>query len=157
MSETNDKARFEKQCKALRAKWPAGPWVTEPDRVEWRHKGVPCLIVRSPGGGHLCGYAAVPPGHPWHGKGMGWDDGVHPDVHGGVTYAEGCAGQVCHVPQPGEPDNVWWLGFDCAHLYDLSPGYLEHRTWIDPEASYKGVLYVKRQAESLAEQILAAG
>lgn len=29
-------------------------------------------------------------------------------------------GRVCHVPDPGEPDDVWWFGFDCAHAWDYS-------------------------------------
>ena len=43
------------------------------------------------------------------------------EVHGGLTYAGECSGSICHVPKPGEPDNVFWFGFDCAHAYDLSP------------------------------------
>lgn len=34
---------------------------------------------------HLCGYLAVPEGHPWYGKHYG-DIGA--DVHGGLTYSE---------------------------------------------------------------------
>ena len=28
----------------------------------------------------------------------------------------------CHIPLPGESDNVWWLGFDCGHYMDVQPG-----------------------------------
>src|SRR5690606_18441494 len=33
------------------------------------------------------------------------------------------ATSVCHVADAGEPDHVWWFGFDCAHCDDLSPKY----------------------------------
>src|SRR4051794_33398699 len=51
------------------------------------------------------------------------------DVHGGITFASGCQKSsdpsrgVCHVPEDGRPDDVWWFGFDCAHCDDLSPKY----------------------------------
>ncbi len=57
--------------------------------------------------GHWCGYAAIEPGHPWHGR--HYDD-VPAEAHGGLTYSDRCTGSVCHVPKPGEPDDVWWIG-----------------------------------------------
>lgn len=83
--------------------WGAGPWQDEPDRVEWDHAGLPCLAARSPTGGNWCGYAAVPPGHPLHGQDY---NAVDVDVHGGLTYADRCGGHICHVPKPGEPEDV---------------------------------------------------
>lgn len=56
-----------------KSKWGKGPWQKEPDRMEWEHKGLPCLIVRGPVGA-WCGYVAVPPSHPWHG--IGYSDCV---------------------------------------------------------------------------------
>jgi hypothetical protein len=101
--------------------WGDGPWQTEPDRLEWTHAGLPCLAARSESGGNWCGYVAVPPGHPLHGRDYDHAD-VDVEVHGGgLTYANRCEGHVCHVPRPGEPDDVWWFGFDCAHFGDLSP------------------------------------
>jgi len=97
--------------------WGKGPWHGEPDRVEWRHAGLPCLAIRNHHGA-WCGYAAVPPRHPLHGK-----DYDTPDVrvHGGVTYASLCADGICHVAKPGEPEDVWWFGFDCMHSGDFAP------------------------------------
>ncbi len=111
--------------------WPSGPWDNEPDKLEWRapsSPSYPCLIVRSPTGA-LCGYVGVPPGHPAHGK----DHGCLEDVgsHWGLTYSGACSGNVCHVPEPGESDDVWWLGFDCAHAGDYCPG-LEARLGMRP-------------------------
>jgi hypothetical protein len=146
--------------------WQRGPWDNEPDKVQWRDEatGLPCLIVRATLG-HLCGYVGVPPGHPWHGVeadavrvGDEW-----PNVHGGLTFAEGCQGgdparSVCHVPDEGEPDDVWWLGFDCAHLGDL--------TCLDTPAAYRfespagdiyrDLAYVTAETGRLAAQAKAA-
>lgn len=141
----------------LRAHDSKGPWLAEPDRHEWRHKGVPCLIVRNTFFA-LCGYAAVPPGHPWHG--MAFED-VPVEVHGGASYSDACSpcGLVCHAPLPGEQDNVWWLGFDCGHFRDYAP-IMELRRNIALRApgllKYRTFEYVKAECESLAEQILKA-
>jgi len=80
--------------------WSDGPWKTEPDRVEFEHAGLPCLMLRNDMGA-WCGYAAVPPGHPLHGH-----DYRIPDVraHRGLNYAAACSGEICHVAKPGEPD-----------------------------------------------------
>lgn len=141
--------------------WERGPWMDEPDRVEWRSKGtpvLPCLIVRGPSGA-LCGYVGVPEGHPYHGK-----EGIEAyrldlDCHGGVTYGAPCAdgGHICHVPQPGEADTVWWIGFDCAHSGDLSPAYeklhRERGLSVAGYESYKPIGYVRREVEALAAQL----
>lgn len=128
-----------------KSKFGPGPWMDEPDRKEFTHDGYTCLIVRVPHG-HLCGYVAVPSGHPWHGK--GYDD-VAADVHGGLTYASACSGSVCHVPKAGEPDDVWWLGFDHAHLGDYSPGL--NLGYGRPE-EYRTIGYAEAECRSLAEQ-----
>lgn len=98
--------------------WGDGPWQTEPDRIEWEHAGRPCLMVRNDRQGFWCGYAAVDPGHPFHGKHYDVPDA---EVHGGLTYADACGGHVCHIPKPGQPDDVWWFGFDCGHYMDVAP------------------------------------
>ncbi len=144
--------------------WGDGPWQTEPDRVEWAHAGLPCLVLRSPHG-NWCGYAAVPPEHPLH----GWDyNDVDVDVHGGLTYASPCDGHICHVPNPGEPDDVWWFGFDCGHGFDIMPGMDARLREIGdrlpmstfdplhfPGATYKTLDYVKAETNRLAEQLAA--
>ncbi len=144
-----------------KTKWPAGPWQSEPDRVEWQHDGFACLIVRQPELGHLCGYVAVPPGHPWHGLN---DSSVYdlpedkqPSAHGGVTYAERCQGTICHVPAPGEPDDVWWLGFDAAHSGDYSPGIAAICGSRQPNSyeTYRDIGYMRVECERLARQAKA--
>lgn len=107
--------------------WGDGPWRTEPDKVQWQDPatGLPCLITRAYHGAP-CGYVGVPEGHPLYGKPYASDPGLK--VHGGWNFAAGCnpAEQegfgVCHLAEPGDPDNVWWIGFDCAHSWDYCPG-----------------------------------
>lgn len=66
---------------------------------------------------HLCGYLGVFEGHPWYGKKYGEIDA---DVHGGLTYAQL---QMGDYPAPCKAD-VWWVGFDCGHFGDFTPGIL---------------------------------
>lgn len=143
----------------------SGPWDSEPDRIAWTDPdaGYPCLMRRS-NQGSWCGYVAVPPGHTAH----GWDfDALcELEVHGGLTYSAACLGDpgkgVCHVPAEGEPDDVWWLGFDCAHAWDdnwmMAQGrcdFLKMATWRGPAYSYRDVGYVRQQCSRLAQQLKA--
>ena len=147
-------AKIELERFVDRTDWPDGPWATEPDRLEWRDgvTGLPCLIVRNQLGA-LCGYVGVPPGHPYYEK--DYND-VDVEVHGGLTFADHCheGGKICHVPLPGEPEKVWWLGFDCCHGWDQAPGMMRFGGFRD--GSYKNVQYVTNQCEDLARQIFAA-
>ena len=149
-----------------RTGWPAGPWDSEPDKVSWTDEatGLPCLIVRpNPHFGGLCGYVAVEPGHPWHGKDH---DALDVDVHGGLTFSASCADDepiekaVCHVPEPGKPGDVWWFGFDCGHAWDVQPAMLARypEFGFEPRgfgASYKTVAFVRHECEQLAQQLRA--
>lgn len=141
----------EIEWKADRSRWMPGPWDQEPDRLEWRDRGFACIIVRQRSRGHLCGYLGVPPGHPWHGKN---DGNIDADVHGGLTYASECNGAVCHVPQAGESDDVWWLGFDCAHGGDSAP--ITRDPYYHESGAYRNVAYVKAECARLVTQAIAA-
>lgn len=138
--------------------WGPGPWQAEPDHVVFEHAGLPCILHRN-GGGAWCGYVAVSPGHPAHGQEYGGD--LDLNVHGGVTYSDRCQGSICHVPKPGEPDDVWWIGFDCAHAYDLSPGdeamyRARGMASFGMSKQYRDIVYVRREVERLAEQLAGA-
>lgn len=147
-------------CTIDKSEWGDGPWQDEPDKRQWLDEttGLPCLIVRHKRGGHLCGYVGVPKDHPYHGK--HYDaDGIDVDVHGGLTFASACshgdeASTVCHRVEDGEDDNVWWLGFDTAHLGDLSPGYATFQRGLDDGSSYRDFTYVQRECERLAKQLI---
>lgn len=141
-----------------------GPWLEEPDHAEWTAHGFTCIVHRGPVGA-LCGYVGVPPGHPWHGK--GYDD-VEARVHGSLTYADACQGEICHVPAPGEPEHLWWLGFDCSHGgRDLSPcvdkalrSYRPRTSTIADQilgaGTYRTIDYLKAETERLAAQAAEA-
>lgn len=159
--------------------WGPGEWQDEPDKIQWKDEatGLACLANRGPGG-HWCGYVGVPPEHPAHGKDYyrvydlfgEYDSDGYLDVHGGLTYAAECAhgpeeSSICHVPEPGEPDNVWWLGFDCAHLHDLSPAHeagnaRRYAETGDPlwrrlgeHDKYRTLEYVRAETAKLASQL----
>jgi hypothetical protein len=108
--------------------------------------------------------------HPRHV--CGWRANHSPEsilsVHGGITFSGECHGPICHKPKPGEPDNVWWYGFDCAHSGDLSPAMearlAQLRTVIPgfPDRSeilagfrdvYRTMEYAKEETERLARQL----
>jgi hypothetical protein len=149
-----------------RTGWPKGPWDGEPDKVQFQDAdtGLPCLAVRVPELGHWCGYVGLPPGHPLHGKGC--DDPLVDTLAapGGVNFARGCdymKGEgrgVCHVPDQGEPDSVWWLGFDCSHAWDISPGLLARIPGYPiGDAEYRTLEFVKGACSVLAAQLFVLG
>ena len=142
--------------------WPDGPWHIEPDKVQWvdPETGLDCLIHRNQFGA-LCGYVGVPPGHKYHGLGY---DSVDVDAHGGLTFAafcaentEECGRGICHIPEEGRPDQVWWLGFDCAHAWDYVPGMPMSAIFSSSEAVYRDIGYVKREVRALAKQLSEVG
>jgi hypothetical protein len=137
-----------------RTGWDPGPWDSEPDRVDWESYGLPCLMIRN-SLGNWCGYVGVAEGHKYFGKDY---DQTDVSVHGGLTYADSCKGVICHVPKPGMPEKVWWLGWDAAHLGDYVPGMYtrKHRSigiYGHDGDTYKDLAYVKQETESLAEQL----
>jgi hypothetical protein len=146
--------------------WGDGPWQEEPDKVQWIDEatGFDCLARRGPMGS-WCGYVGVPPGHPAHGR--DWVD-VDVDVHGGLTFAGACDEDapeghgICHVPEPGRPADVWWLGFDCGHAFDVSPAFdaREREAGLPPlphfaelPITYKPLAYVRAEVAALARQL----
>ena len=135
-----------------KSRWPPGSWDVEPDKVVWIDEatGLDCMIHRNHYGA-LCGYVGVPPGHPYHHK--PYDETGELDVHGGITYASLCSGDICHVPEPGRPHDVWWLGFDCAHLLrDVVPGFMQYSE-MGGRGTYKDIEYVRAEVTSLAAQL----
>jgi hypothetical protein len=108
-------------------------------------------VVTNNGMGYRCGYVKVTPGHPWYGK--GYDD-VPAECHGGLTFAD--ADVAC---DRGGSDDGWWLGFDCAHGYDLPdpalPGCRERLPMFGAEA-VRDQAYAEAECRSLCEQAKAA-
>lgn len=153
--------------------------------------GLPCLIVRNRLGA-LCGYVGVAPGHPAYGRDYTDELVSGLRVHGGLTFADRCQPvgvghggaardrellrsgarvlpgvdvdewRVCHVPAPGEPDDVHWFGFDCAHAWDLVPGMnalsrrmggLYATTAREEREVYLDLAYVRGECRDLAAQL----
>ena len=76
---------------------------------------------------------------------------------------------ICHLPALGEPDGVWWFGFDSAHAGDLMPAHRQMLREIGmPEPSeatraamyglrevYRDVAYIEAECTRLASQLAA--
>lgn len=148
-----------------KATWPRGVWDDEPDKKQWQDvaTGLPCLAVRNRFCGDWCGYVGVAPKHPFFGK--RYDDVALEEiaVHGGLTFAGPCsdgpeATAICHLPEAGEPDLVYWLGFDCAHCDDLRPAADSRGSvlgWqLYADTVYRPLSYVETQCRLLAEQLV---
>ena len=120
-------------------------WLDEPDKAEFEHAGLKCLILRHYELGHLCGYVAVPKGHLCYGKDydhIPYDDLFPVEVHGGLTFSREGDGDTW-------PKGYWWLGFDCAHAWDCVP-YMP----LELGGTYKNFRYVRRETEDLAEKVV---
>lgn len=156
-----------------RTGWDAGPWDDEPDRIQWTDEatGLPCLILRNRHGA-WCGYVGVALDHPWARAELGSD--IPADIHGGVTYHAGCDGDpqagICHIPEPGQPDHAFWIGFDCQHAYDYAPGSAAREREYMPKhlcttlgadrfggrVEYRDERYVRAEVRKLAAQAKGA-
>lgn len=84
------------------------------------------------------------------------------NVHGGITFSDFCQERsdnhgICHIPANGEPEKVWWFGFDCAHSGDVCPAYEKFYPSFGDYDSYKNVEYVKGEIAQLAKQLRAMG
>lgn len=116
-----------------------GPWDEEADVVHFSSHGFDCQILRHPYFGHLCGYVGLPRTHPFACDYEGVPD---IEVHGGLTFA----GERSETKK-----NLYWLGFDCSHFFDLTPGM----DWMLGETHrriYRTIAYVTAECEKLAAQ-----
>lgn len=122
-------------------KWTNGQWKKEPDIISWvdPETGYKCIIRRVESSGHLCGYVAVDKNHSLYKKDC---LGYHYDVHGGITYSEECR----------DNEDDWWIGFDCSHAGDYSPGYESHYNQRGYDI-YRDVRYVTYQVTKLAKRL----
>lgn len=138
----------------------------------WRDGDLVCLARRAMTLGAWCGYVGVGPDHPWYGLSYTRLD-RRVDVHGGLTYAapckpetlSGCEFGICHTPEPGEPDDLWWIGFDCGHAGDRVPCDYAPEPWqrmlgdcddLGGGDAYRDLAFVRAEITKLAEQARAA-
>ena len=135
--------------------WGDGPWKSEPDRLEFLYRGLPCLITRVWVFGTLNGYVGIPPEHPRAGRGYG---SVSVRVHGGLTFSGGGDEPCLRLLGSGPREPQWWyLGFDCAHGFDLYPAPLATYTKANSgrDRVYRNMEYVISECKNLADQLLA--
>ena len=142
------------------------------DKIGWIDAATDlrCIILREEND-TLSGYVGVEPGHPLFG--VAADALPHaflPPVHGELTYASACeaniseAVSVCHLaPQKRagtsdvSPDEeIWWLGFDTDHPFDLVPAYSD-RSSGHTGRIYRDQGYVYRECMKLARGLDAIG
>ena len=130
-----------------------GPWMNEPDKANWTDKEteLDCMIIRNAEMGNLCGYVGI----PLNSKLIKLDcNDIEVNIHGGLTYTGRCGGDICHEAE----EEVYWLGFDCAHYLDITPGMNSIPSFnypFDKNLTYKDFNYVKSEVESLAKQLKA--
>ena len=114
----------------------------EPDFAAWVNipAAKACKIARHIYMGHLCGYVGVGPKHPYFGKSDTEDSIYNLLVHSGVTYT----GYM-------KKSKLWWIGFDCGHLGDISPvgNFIQ-----DENCIYRDFKYVKKETNKLAMQLV---
>lgn len=144
-------------------------WKNEPNRKEWKHAGLKCLILRNTYLGHLCGYVEIPHGHLLYGKSY---SSIAPAslLISREKASRGLSDEMVISAILSSADNscaslfsvhggitysgtlndrkTFWYGFDCSHCDDLSP-------YISGSGVYRNMAYVKNETESLARQIAA--
>lgn len=148
--------RFVAELAEKKALINKGEWSTEPDRLEFEHAGFSCIIQRN-NSLAWCGYVGLPPEHKYYGK--NYQDLEKLDVeldgaHGGLTYSEPCMDLICHKSDD-DTKPLWWLGFDCAHAYDLIPGFYEFISAPSLPGTYRNMDYVIARVKTMAEELAA--
>lgn len=154
-------------------KWGDGKWNNEPDRGQWLDPvtGLPCLFLRVPDMGHLCGYVGVDHTHPLYGM-LNSDEAFDPDYvldcWGGVTWTsmedklEGDAPvrfRFAFNNETADRRPFYLIGFDCAHYMDLVPGMEMYSKRYnlprlefpgEPRNEYRDVNFVMHECTKLA-------
>jgi hypothetical protein len=115
--------------------------VTEKPSVlekKWVYKGLKCAVifVRQ---SHRCGYVGLKKDHPYYGKDY---DEIDVDVHGGLTFGD--FGDDKFLDK-----DLYWLGFDCAHLGDKTLG----SSFADDNERFWTLEEVVKETEKLADQL----
>lgn len=77
---------------------------------------------------YYCGYVAVPYWHPAYEKKY---DNLHIQCHGGLTYSD--------HNLLGQDYPAWWIGFDCAHFYDID--------------NPKDINFVRQECRNIVDQL----
>jgi len=109
---------------------------SEGDYFEWTNS-LKCFIQRNSLGA-WCGYTTIPKSFP-----IDFDDEIHLNCHGGVTY------------QSQDQNGDLVVGFDCAHVGDLVPKIMEFNSgFMFQRDTYRDKQYVIDEVNSMVEQVL---
>lgn len=119
----------------------------EGECLNFDFKGYKCEIQRHPTMKHLCGYVLVDSDHWLYGKDYEDIESKYSIYsHGGLTYSR-------------NSEEMWKIGFDCAHLYDLVPAnynmeVLTGINTIHPKDVYRDMKYVRQVLEAMVTDII---
>ncbi|MDD3039779.1 hypothetical protein [Bacteroides sp.] len=111
--------------------------------------------------GHRCGYVGLPKGDVYYGE--DYDD-IPVKCHGGLTFGK----LSPDYPIKDEGEELYWIGFDCAHLNDAKdPELLEYfgkrgkreEDWPDVfmHGKVRTQYEVRREVERIIDQLLLIG
>lgn len=133
-----------------------GKIINEPNFHMFKHNNHICVVYRVPHG-HFCGYVGVKKESNCYGVSYNiWSAELtkqeeaisNISIHGGLTYSNNKLS--CFDGIFG--DNIWWFGFDTAHLDDMRIydfGYISGSL----SETYKDFEYVKQEVIRLSDQI----
>lgn len=122
------------------------------------YKGYKCVVVGS-SMGHRCGYIGLKNTDLAYEK--DYDDLYCIDVHGGLTYSNNDSSYPIK-----NNENLWWIGFDCAHSGDgrdielIKELNKDPRTvdmllrWSSEYETVKTIEYCMNECKSVVEQII---
>lgn len=140
-----------------KASWPSGPWHDEPDGRLWEDPAtlLPCIVVRHPDGGFLCGYVGIAPAHRWYPAARtGYRMEPSPLDREIVSL-----GSPKRLGGEATPEGYRWVGFGCGEARDFKPA-LDPVVAGDP-ASYvdfaAATLLTGRLAEAVAAEMAHVG
>lgn len=146
---------------------PNDPWLQEENRYQFYYRGYPCLILRNHMGA-FCGYVGITEKNRFYGIPM---EKLSFSVHGGITFAgygdDASYGghHFCRPSKDKDGNQLYWIGFDCAHKYDYCPAVahqlkeagVEPSLYLPKDKTYRTVNYVIGELQFLVDQIIDRG
>jgi hypothetical protein len=115
-------------------------WLEEPNKLEFEHAGIKCLILRDRFL-WLGGYVGLDPSHVHSGK--HYRDIEVKRVHQGLNFSGRGDGQR-------RKEGLWWIGFYGDRPGDLVPGRMDG---LKGGEMYRDIEYVQGEVKKLAEQM----
>ena len=104
-------------------------------------------VILYVGDSHHCGYIGVTKDHSLYWK--HYDDILCADieVHGGLTFSEDSISEDF----PAD-DNLWWLGFDCAHYGDKTNSVIS-RDFVERGGIFRDKDFCVKELHSMSRQM----